>query len=89
MYIYNIDKYFEALPARRPCIRPYRIIYVQMHIFTNHIYPAIYAPLIESQLPRYGNVHKKRNPWVGTTGAGRNCPERESESPGEDIIFEG
>ena len=38
-----------------------------------------------AQLPRYG---KKNYPWIGTTGAGQNCPERESESPGEDIIIE-
>ena len=37
-----------------------------------------------AQLPRYG----KKNPWIGTTGAGQNCPERESESPGEDIIVD-
>ena len=30
----------------------------------------------------------EKHPWVGTTGAGQNCPERESESPGKDIIFE-
>ena len=27
---------------------------------------------------------KNGKPWVGTTGAGQNCPERESESLGED-----
>ena len=31
---------------------------------------------------------RKKNPWIGTTGAGQNCPERESESPGEDVIFD-
>ena len=31
---------------------------------------------------------REKNPWVGTTGAGQNCPERESESPGEDVIFD-
>ena len=41
--------------------------------------------MIDAQLPRYG---KKTYPWIGTTGAGQNCPERESESPGEDIIIE-
>ena len=35
------------------------------------------------RLPRYG-LQKNGNPWVGTTGAGQNCPERESESLGED-----
>jgi len=30
----------------------------------------------------------EKHPWVGTTGAGQNCPERESESPGEDVIFD-
>ena len=33
-------------------------------------------------------VAEKKNPWVGTTGAGQNCPERESESPGEDVFFD-
>ena len=33
-------------------------------------------------------VAEKKNPWIGTTGAGQNCPERESESPGEDVIFD-
>jgi hypothetical protein len=41
--------------------------------------------MIDAQLPRYG---KKTCPWIGTTGAGQNCPEGESESPGEDMIFE-
>ena len=42
----------------------------------------MYAPLFESQLPRYG----EKKTWVGTTGAGQNCPERESESLGENIF---
>ena len=33
-------------------------------------------------------TEKKTYPWIGTTGAGQNCPEGESESPGEDMIFE-
>ena len=33
-------------------------------------------------------VTGKKYPWVGTTGAGQNCSERESESPGEDVIFD-
>ena len=51
-------------------------------MYTYHIYRVMYAPLFESQLPRYG----EKKTWVGTTGAGQNCPERESESLGEDIF---
>ena len=41
--------------------------------------------MIDAQLPRYGkkNLSVDRN-----HGAGQNCPEGESESPGEDMIFE-